>query len=72
MWYKIGEMKIISWICLLFISLTVEAASPVKALLERIDKGASNKFIIEQVGSDIEFFELDQKGDKVVIRGIGI
>ena len=69
MWYKIGEMKIISWICLLFISLTVEAASPVKALLERIDKGASNKFIIEQVGSDIEFFELDQKGDKVVIRG---
>ena len=44
-------------------------ASPVTGLLERIDKGASKKFIIEQVKSDADFFELDQKGDKVVIRG---
>ncbi len=42
---------------------------PVTGLLERIDKGASKKFIIEQVKSDADFFELDQKGDKVVIRG---
>lgn len=45
------------------------SASPIKGLLERIDKGASKKFIIEQVKSDIDFFELDQKGDKVLIRG---
>lgn len=44
-------------------------ANPVSSLLERIDKGASKKFIIEQVKSDKEFFELDQQGTKVVIRG---
>lgn len=32
-------------------------ASPVTGLLERIDKGASKKFIIEQVKSDVDFFE---------------
>ena len=37
--------------------------------MERIDKGASRKFVIEQVKSPTDFFELDQKGDKVVIRG---
>lgn len=44
-------------------------ASPVNGLLERIDKGASKKFLIEKVDSDKEFFELDQKGNKVVVRG---
>lgn len=44
-------------------------ASPVDELLERIDKGASKKFLIERVNSDKEFFELDQKGRKVVVRG---
>ncbi len=44
-------------------------ASPIDGLLERIDKGASRKFIIEQVKSPTDFFELDQKGEKVVIRG---
>lgn len=62
-------MKIIHLLCLLFITVIAEAASPVKALLERIDKGASDKFIIEQVKSPVDFFELDQKGAKVVIRG---
>lgn len=44
-------------------------ASSVRGLLERIDKGASQKFIIQQVKADKDFFELDQQGDKVVIRG---
>ena len=52
-----------------FLTLLVHATSPVQRLLERIDKGASQKFIIEQVKSPADFFELDQKGDKVVIRG---
>ena len=44
-------------------------ASPVTGLLERIDKGASSKFVIERVKSPLDFFELDQKGKKVVVRG---
>ena len=44
-------------------------ANPVQGLLERIDHGASRKFVIEKLPSDSDFFELDQKGTKVVIRG---
>ena len=47
------------------------SATPVDQLLERIDKGASKKFKIEVKNStqkDIDFFELDQKGNKVVVR----
>ena len=62
-------MKVIHLLCLLFITVIAEATSPVKALLERIDKGASDKFLIEQVNSPVDFFELDQKENKVVIRG---
>lgn len=46
-------------------------ANPVSDMLERIDAGASRKFKLELVktkpGSD--FFELDQSGNKVVVRG---
>lgn len=62
-------MKTISLICLLCLSLIAHAASPIRGLLERIDRGASQKFIIEEVKSPLDFFELDQKGNKVVIRG---
>ena len=62
-------MKIIHILGMLLIALAVNAASPIEGLLERIDKGASRKFVIEQVKSPVDFFELDQKGDKVVIRG---
>ena len=61
-------MKIINILLLLCFSAVMQA-SPIDGLLERIDKGASRKFIIEQIKSPIDFFELDQKGDKVVIRG---
>lgn len=44
-------------------------ASPLDGLLERIDEGASRKFIVERKKSAVDFFELDQKGDKVVVRG---
>ena len=44
-------------------------ANPVDELLERIDKGASAKFKIEKVKSEKDFFELDQQGRKVVVRG---
>lgn len=54
---------------LLFLTLTSQAGTPINGLLERIDTNASRKFVIEYVKSDIDFFELDQKGKKVVIRG---
>lgn len=44
-------------------------AGPIESLLERIDPGASKKFKIELRKSDTHFFELDQSGSKVVIRG---
>ncbi|MBQ1909270.1 MAG: alpha-N-acetylglucosaminidase N-terminal domain-containing protein, partial [Bacteroidaceae bacterium] len=45
-------------------------ASPVSDLLERIDRGASKKFKLELLKNDgREFFELDQQGAKVVVRG---
>ncbi|MDC7186481.1 alpha-N-acetylglucosaminidase [Phocaeicola massiliensis] len=63
------NMRTICLICMLCLAVVVKAASPIQGLLERIDKGASRKFVIEQVKSPTDFFELDQKGDKVVIRG---
>lgn len=44
-------------------------SNPVNGLLERIDPGASKKFIIQVKKGQSDFFELDQKGDKIVIRG---
>ena len=48
---------------LLIVGLSVQlSANPINGLLERIDKGASKKFVIEfKKGAD-DFFELDQKG----------
>ena len=44
-------------------------STPIDGLLERICPGASHKFIIQLQKGDNDFFELDQKGNKVVIRG---
>lgn len=62
-------MRNLFFICLFCLGALARAASPIQGLLERIDKGASRKFIVEQVKSPADFFELDQRGDKVVIRG---
>ena len=53
-------MKIIHILGMLLVALVVKAASPIEGLLERIDKGASRKFMIEQVKSPVDFFELDR------------
>ena len=46
------------------------SANPIKDLLERIEPGASGRFIVQlEKNEGKDFFELDQKGDKVVIRG---
>jgi len=61
-------MKRLFFSILTFVALQVNA-TPVDNLLERIDKGASKKFKIELQKSDKDFFELDQQGSKVVVRG---
>ena len=61
-------MKQILTIILMIVAMAAEA-NPVDNLLERIDKGASAKFKTQLVKSDKDFFELDQSGRKVVVRG---
>src|SRR5574344_654519 len=41
----------------------------IDGLLNRIAPGSANQFVIETVQSDKDFFELDQQGSKVVVRG---
>lgn len=60
--------KILCLISLFLLGVTLYA-SPITGLLERIDKGASRKFVIERLKGENDFFELDQKGNKVVVRG---
>lgn len=64
-------MKIKLYLFILFATvLSVHlSANPINGLLERIDRGASKKFIIELNKGTEDFFELDQKGNKVVVRG---
>lgn len=62
-------MRIFYLISFLLLANIVQAITPIKELLDRIDPGASSKFIIEQQKGANDFFELDQQGDKVVIRG---
>jgi alpha-N-acetylglucosaminidase len=69
---SIFSKRIFFPIIFLMIAIGAHAASPITGLLERIDKGASRKFLIEvrqEKDNDKDYFELDQKGDKVVVRG---
>lgn len=52
-----------------FLSTLSLQAGPVQDLLERIAPGSSKHFVIERQKSATDFFELDSKGGKVVIRG---
>lgn len=61
-------MKVKTILFFLVIAFSLQA-NPVKGLLERIDPGASRKFVIELQKAPCDFFELDQQGEKVVIRG---
>lgn len=63
-------MKKYTILLVLFVTmLSAWAGNPVQSLLDRIDAGASKKFIIEKRASDTDYFELDQRGSKVVVRG---
>ena len=53
------------WMC----GMIAVLGNPVDNLLNRIDPGAAKKFKTELVKSEHDFFELDQSGKKVVVRG---
>lgn len=55
-------------IILVLMPLLPALANPIDDLINRIDPGASRKFKTELVKSYKDFFELDQNGDRVVIR----
>lgn len=63
------KKTVILFAAMLCLCISGMAANPIQGLLERIDKGASAKFVIEQKKGETDFFELDQKGNKVVVRG---
>lgn len=43
------------------------ATNPINGLLERIDPGASKRFVTRVEPSNTDFFELSQRGDKVMV-----
>lgn len=62
-------MKHLKFILCLLLFSTALQANPVHDLLERLEKGASKHFVFEKVKSDKDFFELESKGNKIVVRG---
>ena len=62
-----AKTSLLALVCI-FGLLTVNA-TPIDDLIERIDKGASRKFKIELKQAGKDYFELDQQGSRVVIRG---
>lgn len=62
-------LRLFIFLFIFWVTMLANAVNPVNEMLERIDKGASKKFKTELVKSPDDFFELDQKGDKVVVRG---
>lgn len=55
---------------ILCVSYISSYSNPViTGLLNRIAPGSAQQFIIETIPSDKDFFELDQQGSKIVIRG---
>ena len=62
-------MKKLIMALILGLAATAQAANPIYGLLERIDRGASKKIIVELQKADTDFFELDQRGQKPVVRG---
>ena len=50
-------MKRLFTLFILLAGVALVSANPINGLLERIDKGASKKFIIQQQKSETDFFE---------------
>lgn len=61
-------MKTLLFTFLLSFVVASLSANPVDRLIERIAPGASSKFKTELQPAETDFFELDQEGQRVVIR----
>ena len=61
--------RVYLFLCLMIGAVTMALGNPVDDLLNRIDEGAAAKIKTELVNSDKDFFELDQQGNQVVVRG---
>ena len=61
--------RIVSIFCIFSIAISAGWGNPVKDMLERIDKGASAKFKIEKTDAPKDFFELESRNGKIVVRG---
>lgn len=61
-------MKTLLFTFLLSFVVASLSANPVDRLIERIAPGASSKFKTELQPAETDFFELDQQGQRVVIR----
>ena len=63
-------MKRFIFLILLAVLAACRPSDPVSGLLDRIDPGASRRFVVELAPSeDEDFFELDSRGGKPVLRG---
>ena len=69
-WFMLTRVKTVVLLLLMLAFVPrMLAATPVEQLLERIDKGASRKLLTETVKSDSDFFELDNRGGRPIVRG---
>lgn len=61
----------LSFVVIFVLCVTTAAANPVSGLVDRIHAGASKSFLFEITDphSSDDFFELDQKGGKIWIKG---
>ena len=66
----LGSFRRLALVLLSAFSLcTVTTANPVDDLLERMDAGASRKFVTKLQPADTDFFELSQQGGRVCVKG---
>ena len=66
------KLRLFLSVCIIAVlSMISFAANPINGLLERIDPGASKKFAteIKSDPSGLDYFEIDRKGNKVLVRG---
>ena len=60
--------RLLSLFAILTLAITMQAANPLYSLIERIDKGASSKFIVEINPDETDYFELSSKNGKILIK----
>ncbi len=61
--------KLLLFITALVTSTFIYGVEPIDGLLERIDKGLSDKIITEIAPDTLDYFELSQRGNCPVVRG---